>query len=98
MTAPMGWSQVWAHQSRWARTIRVCQPAPFFMSILANATVWPVLLLASSLSAATIGVSAFCVLFRITTAVGQQSKLTQSQRHLKYWWMPPVKDLLDVVV
>jgi ceramide glucosyltransferase len=28
--APMNWRQVWAHQSRWARTIRVCQPGPFF--------------------------------------------------------------------
>jgi hypothetical protein len=68
------------------------------MSILANATLWPLLLLLSSLSAVTIGVSAFCVLFRITTAWDQQSKLTQSQRHLKYWWMPPVKDLLDASV
>ena len=96
--APMGWHKVWEHQSRWARTIHVCQPAPFFMSILANATLWPMLLLLSSLSAATIGVSAFCVLFRIITAWNQQSRLTQSQRHLKYWWMPPVKDLLDALV
>jgi ceramide glucosyltransferase len=96
--ASMIWSQVWAHQSRWARTIRVCQPAPFFTSILANATLWPMLFLLSSINAVTIGVSAFCVLFRIATAASQQSKLTRSQQHLKYWWMPPVKDLLDAAV
>jgi ceramide glucosyltransferase len=37
---PQGWREVWAHQLRWARTIRVCQPVPYFFSILSNATVW----------------------------------------------------------
>ena len=44
--APMNWRQVWAHQLRWARTIRVCQPVAFFFSLLGNATLWPALLLA----------------------------------------------------
>ena len=48
--APMGWSEVWKHQLRWARTIRVCQPLPYFFSILANATFWPLLWLAAELS------------------------------------------------
>lgn len=39
---PMRWRDVWAHQLRWSRTIRVCQPAPYFFSILSNATFWPV--------------------------------------------------------
>lgn len=42
-SAPLGWRAVWAHQLRWARTIRVCQPAPYFFSILGNATLWPLL-------------------------------------------------------
>ena len=33
----MGWSAVWKHQLRWARTIRVCQPVPYFFSLLSNA-------------------------------------------------------------
>lgn len=44
-----GWREVWAHQLRWARTIRVCQPVPYFFSILSNATVWNALLLYVSL-------------------------------------------------
>lgn len=35
-----GWREVWAHQLRWARTIRVCQPVPYFFSILSNPTMW----------------------------------------------------------
>lgn len=41
--APQGWKQVWKHQLRWARTIRVCQPAPYFFSILSNVTFWAML-------------------------------------------------------
>lgn len=43
-----GWREVWAHQLRWARTIRVCQPVPYFFSILSNATWWALILLAES--------------------------------------------------
>jgi ceramide glucosyltransferase len=37
---PMNFRAVWNHQLRWARTIRVSQPVPFFFSILSNATLW----------------------------------------------------------
>jgi ceramide glucosyltransferase len=40
---PMGWRDVWRHQLRWARTIRVCQPLPYFFSLVSNATLWPLL-------------------------------------------------------
>ena len=51
--APMNWRQVWNHQLRWARTIRVCQPLPYFFSILANASLWPLLWLPVSFAAST---------------------------------------------
>jgi ceramide glucosyltransferase len=38
----MGWRAVWKHQLRWARTIRVCQPVPYFFSILSNAGFWAI--------------------------------------------------------
>ena len=47
--SPKRWSEVWRHQLRWARTIRVCQPLPYFFSILGNATLWPLLGLLVSL-------------------------------------------------
>jgi ceramide glucosyltransferase len=43
--SPKTWRQLWLHQLRWARTIRVCRPVPFFFSIVSNATLWPLLLL-----------------------------------------------------
>lgn len=95
---PLTWMQVWAHQSRWARTIRVCQPAPFFLSILNNSTLWPLALVCNFPHPPALCAAAFCVIFRIATAVHQQSRLTQSRRHAVYWWMSPVKDLLDALV
>ena len=95
---PMNWRQVWAHQSRWARTIRACRPFPFFLSILNNSTLWPLLWLAAARQPAALAVCAACLLFRVGTALQQQSRLTQSPARLAYAWMPPVKDLLDVLV
>jgi ceramide glucosyltransferase len=46
--SPKNWRAVWQHQLRWARTIRVCQPLPYFFSILSNATLWPLLWLIAS--------------------------------------------------
>jgi ceramide glucosyltransferase len=51
---PMGWRKVWRHQLRWARTIRACQPVPYFFSIMANATLWPLLWAIASLPHATV--------------------------------------------
>ncbi|HUD81904.1 MAG TPA: glycosyltransferase [Candidatus Saccharimonadales bacterium] len=95
---PMTWAAVWAHQSRWARTIRVCQPAPFFLSVLNNATLWPLLLLLDTRRPLALCAAAACVAFRIVTASRQQSRLTQSRRHAVFWWMAPVKDLLDALL
>lgn len=41
---PMGFRAVWNHQLRWARTIRVSQPVPYFFSVLNQTTLWAVLL------------------------------------------------------
>ena len=39
-SSPMTAHEVWDHQLRWARTIRVSQPLPYFFSILNDATLW----------------------------------------------------------
>jgi ceramide glucosyltransferase len=95
---PMTFAQVWTRQSRWARTIRVCRPVPFFLSIVNNSTLWPLLLLIWSRQPPALCAVAVCLTFRVITAVGQQSKLTQSRRHAVNWWMAPVKDLLDAIL
>jgi ceramide glucosyltransferase len=74
-SAPMGWSAVWKHQLRWARTIRVCQPGPYFLSILSNATLWPLIALAANPTRAMAVFAAVCWLVRMAAAAHLQARL-----------------------
>jgi len=100
--APMNWRQVWQHQLRWARTIRVCQPAPYFFSLLANASLWPALWLAVALTAT----QTFCaplaagifLLVRALLAQDLQRRFTPEQKLISPAWLVPVKDFLNVAL
>lgn len=97
----MTWARVWAHQLRWARTIRVCQPAPFFFSILSNATLWPafwtVALLANHNSYWFVPISILLPV-RIQAALKMQEALTRDSGHYLYFWLVPIKDLLNAAI
>ena len=107
-SARMGWATVWKHQLRWARTIRVCQPAPYFASLLSNATLWPLLWLIVTPGAAALAGALFCWLVRILTALDLQHRLNQNPRPpahqppspapWRYAWLIPVKDLLQAAL
>jgi ceramide glucosyltransferase len=100
--APMTWRQVWKHQLRWARTIRVCRTWPYFLSILSNATLWSLLWLGVSL----VTTNAFCapliaiifLLVRIVTAQSQQRRFTAERKLISPFWLVPVKDLLQTAI
>jgi len=99
---PMTWPEVWAHQMRWARTIRVCQPLPYFLSILSNATLWPLLWLMTDClfhhhHIVSI-VAAGCILGRILIAWDLQRRFTPDRNLVSPHWLVPVKDLLHFVV
>ena len=100
--APMNWRGVWKHQLRWARTIRVCQPVPYFFSILSNATLWPLLwLLASLVLAKTLCAPLAAIallLMRIIIAQNLQRRFSPSRDNLAPPWLVPVKDLLQAAV
>lgn len=100
--APMNWRAVWKHQLRWARTIRVCQPLPYFFSILSNATLWPFLwLVASSISEKTFCAPLTAVVFlmtRIVLAQKLQRRFTLERKLVSPFWLVPLKDLLQVAI
>ncbi len=97
---PKNWRDIWKHQLRWARTIRVCQALPYFFSILANATLWPLLWLIVSL----ITTKTFCaplaavclLLVRVVLAQNLQHRINQSLQSPAPAWLVPIKDLLHV--
>jgi ceramide glucosyltransferase len=100
--APMSWAEVWKHQIRWARTIRVCQPLPYFFSILSNATLWPLLWLFATLATtATFSLPLTAIallLLRIVLAQKLQYYFTPGRKLISDAWLVPVKDLLHTAI
>ena len=101
---PMGWVAVWKHQLRWARTIRVCQPLPYFFSILSNPTLWPLVWLAAKPSSISLSFFLLGLFLRIITALHLQRRLSASRitqhapRTTFPLWLPPIKDLLQTAI
>ena len=96
-SAPMTTREVWAHQVRWARTIRVCQPVPYFFSILSNATFWPLLWLAVQPGWRVAAVVVGCLILRWAAAWYCERKLG-GRTQPRSWWLAPIKDLLQVAI
>ena len=104
---PMGWTAVWNHQLRWARTVRVCQPLPYFFSILSNPTLWPLLWVTAKPSPFSAGFLFLCFFVRVVTAWHLQRRLSNSRitdparrtsRLTFSAWMPLLKDLLQTAI
>jgi ceramide glucosyltransferase len=100
--APMSWGEVWKHQIRWARTIRVCQPLPYFFSILSNATLWPLLWFFAALATtATLSLPLMAIallLLRIVLAQKLQYYFSPGRKLISDAWLVPVKDLLHTAI
>jgi len=94
---PMGWREVWRHQLRWARTIRVCQPLPYGFSIVSNATLWALLWAATGGPWAVTGAAVFW-LARLLAADDLQWRLIPSHTRFCNFWLVPVKDLLQAAL
>ena len=95
---PMGWGAVWRHQLRWARTIRVCQPVPYFFSILSNGTLWPLLWLGLNPTEPVLVFTLFCLVIRSATALNLQRRLTLLRPPLWSAAWVWIKDLLQTAV
>jgi ceramide glucosyltransferase len=100
--APQDWSRVWKHQLRWARTIRVCQPLPYFFSLLSNASWWPLLWLIVSIDSgnfpgAPLAAIGF-LLLRILLAQNLQRRFTPGEKLVSPAWLVPVRDGLNVAI
>lgn len=93
-SAPQTWWEVWTHQLRWARTIRVCQPVPYFFSVLHNPTLWPLVWLVARPSWWSGAFFVGCLGVRWLTAVLSVERLAQG-RDPGLGWLAPAKDLLQ---
>jgi len=94
----MTWTLAWQHQLRWARTIRVCQPTPYFLSILSNPTLWPLAWAISAPAPVTLALLAAAVITRGVVVIDLERRLTGSLPSLNRLWLAPLKDLLQLGV
>jgi ceramide glucosyltransferase len=89
-----GWRQVWAHQVRWARTIRVSRFGGYLGLPVTNATLWAVvcaLFGRLDLAAALLGL-------RLVMALTAGWGVLRSRDVLLLWWLTPVRDLCGFAV
>ena len=91
----MSWGQAWQHQLRWARTIRVCQPVPYFLSILSNPTLWPLAWAIATETPITLALLVAAVIARGVVVIDLERRLTGSVTSLSRLWLAPLKDLLQ---
>ena len=101
--APTGWAGVWRHQVRWARTIRACQPLPYFFSVLSNATFWPLLWAVAATDWRTLLFLVVALVARGLVTLDLQRRLAgkvegRKQKAETFFWLAPVKDLLQMAV
>jgi ceramide glucosyltransferase len=94
---PMNLSETWDHQVRWARTIRICEPLPYALSLVSNGTLWPLLSLLAHPHTTGIIASLVCLALRVVTALYCEKKMTRKTSFLSLL-IVPVKDLLQVIL
>jgi ceramide glucosyltransferase len=89
-----GWRQVWQHQVRWARTIRVSRFGGYLGLPVTNATLWAVIAVAGGRS--DLGVALLAI--RLAMALASGWGVLRSRDVLYLWWLVPGRDLFGFAV
>ncbi len=88
------WSEVWRHQVRWARTIRVSRGGGYAGLPITHATLWAILLALVGLW--PLGVTLLSLRFAVALIAG--SMVFASSDTLRLWWLIPFRDLWATAV
>jgi ceramide glucosyltransferase len=88
------WGQVWRHQLRWSRTIRVSRPAGYIGFGVTQATVWALVAFAAGYWWA----GAAALALRLTAGVITGARILRDPRVAPNLWLIPVRDLFGFAV
>lgn len=83
------WGEVWRHQVRWARTLRVSRGGGYAGLPVTHATLWALLCAASGMWAVALGLLAI----RYAMAVVAGWYVLGSADTVRLWWLIPLRDL-----
>jgi ceramide glucosyltransferase len=88
------WRDVWRHQVRWARTIRVSKSAGYAGLAITHATLW-------ALVAAVAGewrIAAALIILRLAAGLAAGYGVLRAPDAVRLWWLIPARDLAGVAV
>lgn len=88
------WAQVWRHQARWSRTIRVSRPSGYYGYAVTHATVWAALAFASGAWWA----GAIALGLRIAAGVAIGRGVLQDRNAPRLFPLIPLRDLFGFAV
>lgn len=89
-----GWRQVWAHQVRWARTIRVTRFWGYLGLPVTNATLWAV----TAAAGGRWDWAAVLLAVRMLMAIVAGWFVIGSRDVARLWWLIPARDLFGLAV
>jgi len=89
-----GWSGIWQHQLRWARTIRVSKFGGYLGIPITNATVWAVI----AAAAGEWRIALALIVARLLMALESGWFVMGSREVLRLWWAIPLRDLFAAAV
>jgi ceramide glucosyltransferase len=88
------WGQVWRHQLRWSRTIRVSRPSGYYGYVVTHATLWSLV----ALAAGEWRIAAAVMALRVLTGIWIGSGILGDSKVLRDFWMIPLRDLFGFAV
>jgi len=88
------WKDVWQHQVRWSRTIRVSRPSGYFGYAVTHATLWALVAFAAGQWKAGI----LALALRWTAGVWIGAGVLRDRNTLRACWLIPLRDLLGFAV
>jgi ceramide glucosyltransferase len=88
------WSDIWRHQLRWSRTIRVSRPGGYFGYVITNASVWAAL----AAAAGAWPVAAACLALRMLAGVVTGVLVLGDGEVARRWFLMPFRDLWGFAV
>ena len=83
------WGQVWRHQLRWARTIRVSRTGGYFGYVVTNASVWAALAVASGWG----WVALVCLAVRMLAGMATGALVLGDWDSARRWFLIPFRDV-----
>jgi len=88
------WGQVWRHQLRWSRTIRVSRTAGYAGYVITNASVWAL----PAIFAGWWPVALLCLAVRILAGVVTSTLVLGDRESARLWFLMPFRDLWGFAV